>query len=62
MAIDLGGLLHAIDGHSAVVVGDTMLDVYLRGATHGLCREAPAPAVTVQTVERVPGGAANSAA
>jgi len=62
VAIDLSGLLHAIAGRSAVVVGDAMLDVYLRGSTRGLCREAPAPAVTVQATERVPGGAANAAA
>jgi D-beta-D-heptose 7-phosphate kinase/D-beta-D-heptose 1-phosphate adenosyltransferase len=44
-----------------LVVGDAILDTYLRGSTTRLCREAPAPVLTV--VERcdAPGGAANAA-
>lgn len=59
--IDLIGQLRALSGRRGLVVGDTILDVYLRGATRGLCREAPAPAVAVQAREAVPGGAANTA-
>jgi D-beta-D-heptose 7-phosphate kinase / D-beta-D-heptose 1-phosphate adenosyltransferase len=58
---DLISVLQAITGRRAMVVGDTILDVYLRGATRGLCREAPAPVVAVQSSQSVPGGAANCA-
>lgn len=45
-----------------VVVGDAMLDGYLRGTTERLCREAPVPVLAVDSTEHVPGGAANVAA
>lgn len=44
-----------------LVVGDAMLDVYLRGASGRLCREAPVPIVDVEDRQHVPGGAANTA-
>jgi len=49
-------------GVRVLVVGDAMLDSYVRGATKGLCREAPVPAVEVGAVEHVPGAAGNVAA
>jgi len=45
-----------------LVIGEAILDSYLQGATHRLCREAPVPIVDVQAAEHVPGGAANAAA
>jgi D-beta-D-heptose 7-phosphate kinase/D-beta-D-heptose 1-phosphate adenosyltransferase len=44
-----------------LVIGDAMLDCYLEGKTHRLCREAPVPVVNVAERRAVPGGAANTA-
>ncbi len=58
-------LLHLIDDWQSLtvlVIGDAMLDSYLNGHADRLCREAPAPVVTVQQRQDVPGGAANTAA
>src|SRR5690606_13569667 len=44
-----------------LVIGEAMLDTYLKGTTERLCREAPVPVVTLQDQEYVPGGAANAA-
>jgi D-beta-D-heptose 7-phosphate kinase / D-beta-D-heptose 1-phosphate adenosyltransferase len=43
------------------VVGEAILDSYIRGTTDRLCREAPVPVVTVQQEEHFCGGAANTA-
>lgn len=44
-----------------LVVGEAMLDSYLKGSTERLCREAPVPVVSVEDREHVPGGAGNAA-
>jgi D-beta-D-heptose 7-phosphate kinase / D-beta-D-heptose 1-phosphate adenosyltransferase len=44
-----------------LIIGDAMLDTYIKGETERLCREAPVPVVIVQEREDVPGGAANTA-
>ncbi|OLR92948.1 PfkB family carbohydrate kinase [Actinokineospora bangkokensis] len=44
-----------------VVVGDAILDVWLHGDADRLCREAPAPVVSVRHRTASPGGAANTA-
>ncbi|GGM36618.1 bifunctional protein HldE [Longimycelium tulufanense] len=44
------------------VLGDVILDGWLAGECHRLCREAPAPVVEVQRDVYAPGGAGNSAA
>lgn len=59
---DLISLLTALSGRKVVVVGDALLDVYVRGMTSGLCREAPVPVLTVGSADEVPGAAANVAA
>ncbi|WP_169984122.1 MULTISPECIES: D-glycero-beta-D-manno-heptose 1-phosphate adenylyltransferase [unclassified Microbispora] len=46
---------------TAVVVGDVMLDSWLRGRTKRMAQEAPVPVVTVEQIEDQPGGAANTA-
>ncbi len=46
----------------ALVIGDVMLDSYLEGTAARLCSEGPVPVVRKTSEERVPGGAANSAA
>ncbi|MEN6450269.1 MAG: PfkB family carbohydrate kinase, partial [Thermoguttaceae bacterium] len=55
-------LPRAFRGLRALVVGDTMLDSYLRGASHRICQEAPVPIVDVQQRFDMPGGAGNCAA
>ena len=49
-------------GLRALVIGDAMLDSYLEGVATRLCKEGPVPVVSRASVERVPGGAANTAA
>jgi D-beta-D-heptose 7-phosphate kinase/D-beta-D-heptose 1-phosphate adenosyltransferase len=49
-------------GRRVVVVGDVMLDRYLRGDTDRLSPEAPVPVVTVREAHAALGGAANVAA
>lgn len=46
----------------ALVIGDVMLDSYLEGSASRLCSEGPVPVVRKTGEERVPGGAANTAA
>ncbi|MBE9188923.1 D-glycero-beta-D-manno-heptose 1-phosphate adenylyltransferase [Gloeocapsopsis crepidinum LEGE 06123] len=54
-------LLDAIAGLKVLVIGEAMLDCYLHGASDRLCPEAPVPVVNVTNIDRVPGGAANTA-
>ncbi len=61
MDIDLARLADAFAGLRATVLGDPLLDVYLEGHCERLCREAPIPVVQVDSVQDVPGGAANVA-
>lgn len=44
-----------------LVLGDVILDEWLNGSADRLCREAPAPVVTVASRTIAPGGAANTA-
>jgi D-beta-D-heptose 7-phosphate kinase/D-beta-D-heptose 1-phosphate adenosyltransferase len=46
----------------AIVLGEAMLDAYLRGQSMRLAQEAPVPVVDVAHRENLPGGAANAAA
>lgn len=54
-------LLEGMRGVRALVVGDLMLDVYLRGDASRISPEAPVPVVHVQEEWRALGGAANVA-
>ncbi|MEV4108647.1 D-glycero-beta-D-manno-heptose 1-phosphate adenylyltransferase [Nonomuraea sp. NPDC049695] len=47
---------------SAVVVGDVMLDSWLRCSAKRLAQEAPVPVMSLEATEEAPGGAANTAA
>ena len=58
---DLAGLLDRFSALRTVVVGDAVLDRYLHGRAHRLCREAPVPVVDVTESWDVPGGAGNAA-
>lgn len=44
-----------------LVIGDAILDAWLSGECHRLCREAPAPVLDVASHRFAPGGAANTA-
>ncbi len=57
----LSELLAAARGLRVVVVGDAMLDVYLRGDVDRVSPEAPVPVVRVAERRRALGGAANVA-
>src|SRR5262249_12276385 len=56
-----GPALARFAGLRVLVVGDAMLDVYLRGEAERLCPEAPVPVVAVQERREFCGGAANVA-
>ncbi|WP_336208864.1 D-glycero-beta-D-manno-heptose 1-phosphate adenylyltransferase [Nonomuraea sp. LPB2021202275-12-8] len=47
---------------AAVVVGDVMLDSWLRGPVRRIAQEAPVPVVSVEATDEAPGGAGNTAA
>jgi len=42
-----------------LVIGDLMLDIYLRGVAKRISPEAPVPVVSAERREFIPGGAAN---
>src|SRR4029079_10297454 len=54
-------LLNLAEGRRVVVVGDAMLDVYLRGEVDRISPEAPVPVVRVKERKLALGGAANVA-
>ena len=57
----LEALLAASRGKHVVVIGDAMLDVYLRGDADRISPEAPVPVVRVKDRRHALGGAANVA-
>ena len=57
----LAALLAAARGHRIAIVGDAMLDVYLRGDVDRISPEAPVPVVRVREQRQALGGAANVA-
>jgi len=57
----LDELLEAARGRRVVIVGDAMLDVYLRGDVERISPEAPVPVVRVRETKHALGGAANVA-
>ncbi|HEX5598668.1 MAG TPA: D-glycero-beta-D-manno-heptose 1-phosphate adenylyltransferase [Micromonosporaceae bacterium] len=48
-------------GHGVLVVGDAMLDEWRFAESNRLCREAPAPVLTLRRRQTAAGGAANTA-
>jgi D-beta-D-heptose 7-phosphate kinase / D-beta-D-heptose 1-phosphate adenosyltransferase len=58
----LSSLLANLANERIVVVGDAVLDAWLSGPAHRLCRDAPVPVVSVNRRVTAPGGAANTAA
>jgi rfaE bifunctional protein kinase chain/domain len=57
----LATLLGAAPAHRIAIVGDAMLDVYLRGDVDRISPEAPVPVVRVRHRQHALGGAANVA-
>ena len=57
----LVGLVKALRPCSVAVVGDVMLDRYVRGQVHRLSPEAPIQVLEVDDEYQMPGGAANVA-
>jgi len=62
MAEDLRAIVPALDGCRAVVIGDVMIDEYLRGDVSRISPEAPVPVLELRSTEHRLGGAANAAA
>ncbi len=59
---DVAKMLASFRGKHVVVVGDVMLDEYVRGDVARISPEAPVPVVDLTERELMPGGAANTAA
>ena len=57
----LDALLDGARGRRVAIVGDAMLDVYLRGDVDRISPEAPVPVVRVRSRTLALGGAANVA-
>jgi D-beta-D-heptose 7-phosphate kinase/D-beta-D-heptose 1-phosphate adenosyltransferase len=55
------GLVDSFSSLHVLVVGDAMLDVYMRGHASRLCQEAAVPVVEFDERTESPGGAANTA-
>jgi len=62
MLSDWRSLVDGFQSRNVLIIGETMLDRYLRGTTDRVCREAPVPIVAIAATEEAPGGAANVAA
>jgi D-beta-D-heptose 7-phosphate kinase/D-beta-D-heptose 1-phosphate adenosyltransferase len=60
--VQLEALLEGMRGRRIAIVGDVMLDRYLRGDSERISPEAPVPVVVVRERSDAPGGAANVAA
>jgi D-beta-D-heptose 7-phosphate kinase / D-beta-D-heptose 1-phosphate adenosyltransferase len=54
-------LIEAFKNLRVLVVGDAILDMYIKGVSDRICREAPVPVIDVQDYEVDCGGAANTA-
>ena len=52
----LMGVLQSFGKRRVLVLGEAILDRYLKGSATGICREAPVPVVGLQTVLEAPGG------
>jgi rfaE bifunctional protein kinase chain/domain len=61
IALNIESILKQFSRLKVVVVGDVMLDVYLRGSVNRISPEAPVPVVSVEEKDERPGGAANVA-
>jgi D-beta-D-heptose 7-phosphate kinase / D-beta-D-heptose 1-phosphate adenosyltransferase len=61
MSNNLFALMDTFSSRKILVIGEAMLDRYLKGNTHRLSQEAPVQVVNIEEKEDIPGGAANTA-
>lgn len=61
MGIHPKDIVSRFRNYKVLVIGDAILDAYIKGTTDKICREAPAPVVNVREQENNCGGAANTA-
>lgn len=54
-------VLQSFRARQVLLLGESILDRYLRGVAAGMCREAPVPVVGLRSTVEAPGGAANVA-
>lgn len=54
-------LIENFKSYKVLVVGDAILDTYIKGYTDRICREAPVPVINVEGQEHECGGASNTA-
>ncbi|MBK9732747.1 MAG: D-glycero-beta-D-manno-heptose-7-phosphate kinase [Chitinophagaceae bacterium] len=59
--LDIQNIIKKFIGSKIIVVGDVMLDVYLRGSVNRISPEAPVPVVSIEEKDERLGGAANVA-
>lgn len=61
MKDQLKELIGSFKNYKVLVIGDAILDTYIKGVTDRLSREAPVPIINVQEQEHDCGGASNTA-
>jgi D-beta-D-heptose 7-phosphate kinase/D-beta-D-heptose 1-phosphate adenosyltransferase len=61
MREQLKELINKFKNYKVLVIGDAILDTYIKGNSDRLCREAPVPIIDVEEQEHDCGGAANTA-
>lgn len=61
MKAKLQDIIHNFNRFKVLVIGDAILDTYIKGTTERICREAPVPVINVQEKQHSCGGAANTA-
>jgi D-beta-D-heptose 7-phosphate kinase / D-beta-D-heptose 1-phosphate adenosyltransferase len=61
MKEELKNRIRNFNNYKVLVIGDAILDTYIKGSSDRLCREAPVPVINVREQEHDCGGAANTA-
>lgn len=54
-------VINQFKNKKVLVIGESMLDIYYRGTSNRICREAPVPIVDVDQTELFAGGGSNTA-
>src|SRR3954463_5752645 len=54
-------IIESFKNFKVLIIGDAILDTYIKGSTDRICREAPVPVINVMENEHDCGGAANTA-
>lgn len=61
MKTTISKVINSFSNFKVLVIGEGILDVFLKGKAERLCREGPVPIVDISEQIEVPGGAANTA-